>query len=97
MDLYLGIIAFTTIVSMLVAFVMFARSQLVASGNVTIEINGDPEKKIVVPTGGKLLSTLASKNIYLASACGGGGTCAECKCQVKEGGGDILTLSLIHI
>ena len=96
MDLYLGIIAFTTIVSMLVAFVMFARSQLVASGNVTIEINGDPEKKIVVPTGGKLLSTLASKNIYLASACGGGGTCAECKCQVKEGGGDILTTEKSH-
>ena len=68
MDLYLGIITFTLIVSLLVAFVMFARSQLVASGDVTIEINGDPEKSITVPTGGKLLSTLAAKNIYLASA-----------------------------
>ena len=81
---------------MLVAFVMFARSQLVSTGDVTIEINGDPDKKITVPTGGKLLSTLASKNIYLASACGGGGTCAECKCQVDEGGGSILPTEQSH-
>ena len=79
MDIYLGILSFTLIVAILVAFVMFARSQLVSTGEVTIEINGDPEKSISVPAGGKLLSTLASKNIYLASACGGGGTCAECK------------------
>ena len=96
MDLYLGIITFTLIVSLLVAFVMFARSQLVASGDVTIEINGDPEKSITVPTGGKLLSTLAAKNIYLASACGGGGTCAECKCQVSAGGGSILPTEQSH-
>ena len=68
MDIYLGILAFTFIVALLVAFVMFARSQLVSTGDVTIEINGDPEKSITVPTGGKLLSTLAAKNIYLASA-----------------------------
>ena len=67
-DLYLGIAAFTLIVSFLVAFVMFARSRLIPSGNVNIEINGDPSKTITVPTGDKLLSTLASKNIYLASA-----------------------------
>ena len=54
MDLYLGIISFTLIVAVLVAFVMFARSQLVSTGDVTIEINGDPDKKITVPTGGKL-------------------------------------------
>ena len=96
MDLYLGIIAFTMIVSLLVGFVMFARSQLVASGDVTIEINGDPDKSITVPTGGKLLSTLAAKNIYLASACGGGGTCAECKCQVTAGGGSILPTEQSH-
>ena len=56
MDIYLGIFAFTLIVALLVAFVMFARSQLVSTGDVTIEINGDPEKKITVPTGGKLLT-----------------------------------------
>ena len=95
-DLYLGIAAFTFIVSFLVAFVMFARSRLVSSGNVNIEINGDPSKTITVPTGDKLLSTLASKNIYLASACGGGGTCSECKCQVIDGGGSILPTETSH-
>ena len=95
-DLYLGIAAFTFIVSFLVAFVMFARSRLVSSGNVNIEINGDPSKTITVPTGDKLLSTLASKNIYLASACGGGGTCSECKCQVVDGGGSILPTETSH-
>ena len=58
MDLYLGILAFTLVVSVLVAFVMLARSQLVSTGDVTIEINDDPEKSITVPAGGKLLSTL---------------------------------------
>ena len=72
-DLYLGIAAFTLIVSFLVAFVMFARSKLVPSGNVNIEINGDPSKTITVATGDKLLSTLASKNIYIQS--GGQGNC----------------------
>ena len=96
MDLYLGILAFTLVVSVLVAFVMLARSQLVSTGDVTIEINDDPEKSITVPAGGKLLSTLAAKNIYLASACGGGGTCAECKCQVIDGGGDILSTEQSH-
>ena len=95
-DLYLGIAAFTFIVSFLVAFVMFARSRLVSSGNVNIEINGDPSKTITVPTGDKLLSTLASKNIYLASACGGGGTCSECKCQVVDGGCSILPTETSH-
>ena len=55
-DLYLGIAAFTLIVSFLVAFVMFARSRLIPSGNVNIEINGDPNKTITVPTGDKLLN-----------------------------------------
>ena len=96
MDLYLGILAFTLVVSVLVAFVMLARSQLVSTGDVTIEINDDPEKSITVPAGGKLLSTLAAKNIYLASACGGGGTCAECKCQVMDGGGYILSTEQSH-
>ena len=96
MDIYLGILSFTLIVAFLVAFVMVARSQLVSTGEVSIEINGDPEKSITVPAGGKLLSTLASQNIYLASACGGGGTCAECKCQVTDGGGSILSTEQSH-
>ena len=56
-----------------------------STGNVSIEING--EKTIEVPAGGKLLQTLADSNLFLASACGGGGTCAQCKCVVNDGGG----------
>ena len=74
----------------LVGVILFARSRLVSTGDVQIEINGDPEKSITVPAGGKLLNTLADAGIYLSSACGGGGTCAQCKCQVLEGGGSML-------
>lgn len=85
-----GSVMFTLIVLVLVAVILLAKSQLVASGNVKIEINDDPEKTLEVTTGEKLLGTLASKEIYLPSACGGGGTCGECKVIVKEGGGDVL-------
>jgi len=86
----LGVIMFTLIVILLVLLILFAKSKLVASGNVKIEINEDPEHSLEVPIGGKLLFTLADNEIYLPSACGGGGTCGECKCQVLEGGGDVL-------
>ena len=79
---------FTTIVLGLVAVIVFARSQLVSEGEISIEING--EKTIEVDGGGTLLSTLGSSGIFLPSACGGGGTCAMCKCQVHSGGGDVL-------
>ena len=70
----LGIVMFTLTVLFLVMVILFARSKLVASGDVTIEINGDPEKQVVVPAGGKLLNTLADQGVFLSSACGGGGT-----------------------
>src|SRR5690606_8393751 len=92
----LGVVMFTVMVLVLVLFILAARSRLVSSGDVTIEINGDPEKSIVVPAGGKLLGTLASKGIFLASACGGGGTCAQCRCRVLEGGGGILSTEETH-
>jgi Na+-transporting NADH:ubiquinone oxidoreductase subunit F len=85
-----GVIMFTTVVMILVVLILAARARLVSTGKVRIEINGDPEKSIVVPAGGKLLNTLADAGIYLSSACGGGGTCAQCKCQVLEGGGSML-------
>jgi Na+-transporting NADH:ubiquinone oxidoreductase subunit F len=91
-----GVAMFTTIIMALVIVILVARSRLVSSGNVTIEINNDPEKAIVVPAGGKLLQTLASKGIFLSSACGGGGTCAQCKCHVIEGGGSILATEEGH-
>ncbi len=92
----LGVVMFTATVLALVMVILFARSRLVSSGDVTIEINGDPEKAIRVPAGDKLLGTLASKGIFLASACGGGGTCAQCRCRVVEGGGSILSTEEGH-
>ena len=88
----LGVVMFTVVVLALVAVILAARAKMVSSGDVTIEINGDPEKTITVPAGGKLLQTLADKGVFLASACGGGGTCAQCKCEVHEGGGSMLQL-----
>ena len=90
----LGVVMFTAIVLTLVAVILFARSRMVTSGNVTISVNG--EKEIVVPAGGKLLQTLAANDLFLASACGGGGTCAQCKCIVKDGGGAMLPTEESH-
>lgn len=92
----LGVVMFTAVVLALVAVILAARAKMVSSGNVTIEINDDPEKSITVPAGGKLLQTLADKGIFLASACGGGGTCAQCRCQVLEGGGSMLPTEESH-
>ncbi|MGD8832469.1 MAG: 2Fe-2S iron-sulfur cluster-binding protein, partial [Pseudomonadales bacterium] len=92
----LGVVMFTGTVLFLVMLILVARSRLVSSGDVTIEINEDPDKAIVVPAGGKLLGTLASKGIFLASACGGGGTCAQCRCRVLDGGGSILSTEEGH-
>ena len=85
-----GVVMFTIIVMIFVVLILAARARLVSTGNVRIEINGDPTKAIEVPAGGKLLNTLADAGIYLSSACGGGGTCAQCRCQVVEGGGSML-------
>jgi Na+-transporting NADH:ubiquinone oxidoreductase subunit F len=91
-----GALMFTVVVMALVTLILLARARLVSSGDVNIEINGDPEKSITVPAGGKLLNTLADAGIYLSSACGGGGTCAQCKCQVIEGGGSMLPTEKGH-
>ncbi|MFC3151335.1 NADH:ubiquinone reductase (Na(+)-transporting) subunit F [Litoribrevibacter euphylliae] len=89
-EVILGVVMFTVIVMALVAVILSARAKLVNSGDVTIGINDDDDKSIVTPAGGKLLQTLAASNVFLSSACGGGGTCAQCKCKVFEGGGDML-------
>lgn len=86
----LGVVMFTAVVVSLVAVILVARSRLVSTGNVHIDINEDPEKGIDVSAGGKLLGALADKKIFVSSACGGGGTCGQCRVIVKEGGGDIL-------
>ncbi|RKR06378.1 Na+-transporting NADH:ubiquinone oxidoreductase subunit F [Kushneria sinocarnis] len=92
----LGVVMFTVIVLGLVVVILAARSRLVSSGDVTIEINDDPNNTLTTQAGGKLLQTLAGNGIFLSSACGGGGSCAQCKCRVLDGGGSILPTEESH-
>ena len=96
-EIYLGVGMFTIIVLVLVAIIMFAKSKLVPQGDVEILINDDEDKKIVTQPGTKLLGALANAGIFVSSACGGGGSCGQCRVTVKEGGGDILPTELDHI
>ena len=95
-DIFLGVLSFTGVVLLLVCIIIFARSLLVSTGSVNIEINDDPTNTITVPAGSKLLQTLAENKIFLSSACGGGGTCSQCKCQIIDGGGSILPTEESH-
>ncbi|MGL5501926.1 MAG: NADH:ubiquinone reductase (Na(+)-transporting) subunit F, partial [Aeromonas veronii] len=97
MEIILGVVMFTVILLALVAVILFAKSKLVTAGDVTISINGDPAKAVTSPAGGKLLGVLAGSGIFVSSACGGGGSCGQCKVRVKSGGGDILPTELDHI
>jgi len=94
MTIVFGVGMFTAIVLVLVLIILYARSHLVSSGDVSILING--EKTITVPAGGKLLQTLSEAELFLPSACGGGGTCAQCKCIVADGGGSMLPTEESH-
>ena len=93
-EIILGVTMFTVIVLALVFVILAARAKLVSSGDVNILVNG--EKTVTTPAGGKLLQTLAANDLFLASACGGGGTCAQCKCIVTEGGGSMLPTEKAH-
>jgi Na+-transporting NADH:ubiquinone oxidoreductase subunit F len=84
----IGMALFTAIILVLVFVILAARSRLVSTGNVSIIVNDDRE--LAVPVGGKLMQGLAEEGILIASACGGGGTCGQCKVQVLSGGGSIL-------
>ncbi|KAA5546074.1 NADH:ubiquinone reductase (Na(+)-transporting) subunit F [Roseiconus nitratireducens] len=95
MEIVLGIVMFTIVVLALVAVILGAKKQLVASGPVKIMIN--EQKEIQVPAGGKLLGALADAGVFVSSACGGGGTCAQCKVKVLDGGGEILATEKDHI
>ncbi len=94
-EIILGVVLFTIILLVLVGIILGAKSKLVASGNVDVLING--EKTIQSPVGAKLLSALADAELYVASACGGGGTCGQCRVRVLEGGGAILPTETGHI
>lgn len=95
LEILLGIIIFTAFVIALVFVIIGAKSKLVAEGNVEILIND--EKKIHVPVGSKLLTALADNGLFVSSACGGGGTCGQCKVVVHSGGGEILPTELTQI
>ncbi len=95
LEILLGIIIFTAFVIALVFVIIGAKSKLVAEGDVEILIND--EKKIHVPAGSKLLTALADNGLFVSSACGGGGTCGQCKVKVHSGGGEILPTELSHI
>ena len=87
---------FTAVVLLLVMIILLARKYMVPSGAISIQINGDPDSTLTTQAGGKLLQTLADNNIFLSSACGGGGTCGQCKCIVEEGGGAMLPAEESH-
>lgn len=95
MEVFLGVAMFTLVIVALVLIILAAKSQLVASGPVKILIN--EQKTVEVPAGGKLLGALADAGVFVSSACGGGGTCAQCKVKIHEGGGDILATEKDHI
>ena len=91
-----SVLVICTIILILISLLLLASLKLQPQGDVNISINNGSDS-ITVKPGESLLSALSSKNIYLPSACGGGGTCAACKCQVLDGGGDILATELTHI
>ncbi|HLU90774.1 MAG TPA: NADH:ubiquinone reductase (Na(+)-transporting) subunit F [Cyclobacteriaceae bacterium] len=92
-----SVVAFTLIILLLVFILLFAQSKLVTSGDVKIIINGDEKNPLVVSGGSTLMSTLSSEKIFLPSACGGGGTCGECRCVVEDGGGEVLPTEVGHL
>ena len=96
-DILIGVAVFSSVILLLVIVLNVVGNVLLPQGEVTIIINDDPDKSINVDTGGTVLAALGDQNVYLPSACGGQGTCAQCKCQVIEGGGDILPTETAYI
>jgi Na+-transporting NADH:ubiquinone oxidoreductase subunit F len=95
--IYAGVGMFTAIVLALIAIILTARARLVSGGSVHIDINGEAERGFDTAAGGKLLFTLADKGVFLSSACGGGGSCGQCKVRVLDGGGDALPTEMAHL
>lgn len=94
-EILIGVALFVGTVTALVIIILIAKSYLVASGDVKILVN--EQKELSVPAGGKLMGALADAGIFVSSACGGGGTCAQCLVKVEEGGGEILATETGHI
>ena len=96
LTIWASVIVFLIIILILVIVILVAKDKLLPSGNVKININDDKDKELEVAQGGTLLNTLQVNDIYLSSACGGKGTCGECRCRVPEGGGEILPTEKGH-
>ncbi|QRX64079.1 NADH:ubiquinone reductase (Na(+)-transporting) subunit F [Dysgonomonadaceae bacterium zrk40] len=94
LTIWASVIVFLLVILVLVVIILVAKAKLMPSGNVKITVNED--KELEVPMGSTLLNTLQSQDIYLSSACGGGGTCGECRCRIIEGGGEILPTEKGH-
>ncbi|MEN0006418.1 MAG: NADH:ubiquinone reductase (Na(+)-transporting) subunit F [Bacteroidota bacterium] len=92
-----AVIVFSLVILALSFMLIAARRRLVPQGNVKIVINGDDDNPLLVQPGTSLLSALSDRNIFLPSACGGGGTCAMCECHIDAGGGDVLPTELNHL
>ncbi|MFO1051217.1 MAG: NADH:ubiquinone reductase (Na(+)-transporting) subunit F [Planctomycetota bacterium] len=93
----IGVLALTAVIVVLVLLLMFCETKLVRKGQVKVLINGDDAKSPMVDVGSNLLKALSSEKVFLPSACGGKGSCAMCKCQVLEGGGDPLPSEMTHL
>jgi Na+-transporting NADH:ubiquinone oxidoreductase subunit F len=90
-------VVFLTIIMLLTMLILLAKQKLLPQGDVQIIVNGDTSKPLTVKPGSTLLNTLSENNLFLASACGGGGTCAMCTCQIDSGGGDVLVTETNHL
>ena len=96
-NILIAVLVFSLLILLMSFMLIAARKQLVPQGDVKIIVNGDTENPIITQPGATLLTALSEKNIFLPSACGGGGTCAMCECHVDAGGGEILPTELNHI
>ena len=92
-----AIFVFTAVILALSFMLLSARKKLVPQGEVKIVVNGDTENPMMVQPGSTLLNVLSDKNVFLPSACGGGGTCAMCECHVLQGGGEVLPTEMNHL
>ncbi len=93
----LALLVFCGVILALSMMLIYARKQLVPQGEVSLFINGEKDNPVKVSPGVTLLTALADQNVFLPSACGGGGTCAMCECHIDEGGGEVLPTEMNHL
>jgi len=94
---FIGTLVFTSVIMLLVGLLLLVEAKVVLKGNRSVVINNDEEKALQTQTGTSLLKTLANNDIFIPSACGGGGSCGMCKCQVEAGIDTYLPTELAHI